>query len=742
MKPNEYDDLLSKIKCSDEFRSRMEEKLSAPAIEVHEYEESVSGTDVITARHSWGRIAAIAAAFVLVCGAVGGGAYYRFSQSDKNNHTEDDSEYGSIYELLKANKDKYKMTVTGCVYDGAVVGFPDGYADTEKFYEFMDALDINNKAKELTKGSSVLDTAFSSGFSSGTEGDVIIPDSFKESAVTVPSEYVWEGDSEVPATFRKMPRHIKFSFGTEDDIRYIFDLYENGCFTWTDNTDGMEKIKYYDNASGAGEKLFYNFEVLYDVEGNDPENWNDVDEEEIKDFISERQMASRLDSSIPPNCALKHEGNKTKMFEIRNSDYIENIILGFEWVRASGFDSSDYYSVNGMSISEGGYMAGYYKGCYAVYKLKEELMSEKLSMIWTDEMMVVSTDVNEIKEELQQVNNETTVQWLEGPTGVPQGRFCYDTIARYYTVSDPESFRNEIVSLEWVCCTNDEVEENTGYQIPQGWYCSYGSYNIGESGYGGKLVLYPGGYINIADTGSFKLANESDIETFDKIFDKYLVMDESSKLAEKIHIGITNYNNLKANFICENDYGNGVTLSVSGYMSYDAKNEKLYMKGDGNLMYQENENTIELIMNGHDKSAFRAVEKETGKHDRFGTYAYSNGYASPPPDNYIYICKSIEGGFAPRMPQNHESDLNCSIREADGNTELYWQGETEEEYYSIVLTEKGQLISYEVVGENYKTVFKLYDYVFDSPDFTMEDVGTIYESIREEQEEEYRSKAN
>ena len=405
MKPNEYDDLLSKIKCSDEFRGRMKEKLRSPAKELNEYEDSVSGTDVITARHSWGRIAARAAAFVLVCGAVGGGAYYRFLQPNKNNHTEVDSEYGSIYELLKANKDKYKMTVTGCVYDGAVIGFPDGYEDSEKFYEFMDMLDINNKANELTKGYAVQNTAFSS----STEGDVVIPESFKELAVSVTPEYVWEGDSEVPGSFKKMPRHIKFSFGTEDNICYIFDLYESGCFTWTDNTEGMEKTKYYDNASGAGEKLFCNFEELYDVEGSDPENWNDVYEEEIKDFINERKMTSLYDSSIPPNFAVKHEGNKTKMFEIKDSEEIGNIILSFEWERASGFDSSDYYSVNGMSISEDGYMAGYYKGYYSVYKLKEDLLSEKLSLIWTTEMMVVSTDTNEIKEELQLVNNETTV---------------------------------------------------------------------------------------------------------------------------------------------------------------------------------------------------------------------------------------------------------------------------------------------------------------------------------------------
>ena len=73
MKRDEYNGFLSRVKCSDEFRSRMQEKLSSPTIEVHEYADSVSGTEVITAKHSWGRFAAAAAAFVLVCGAVCGG---------------------------------------------------------------------------------------------------------------------------------------------------------------------------------------------------------------------------------------------------------------------------------------------------------------------------------------------------------------------------------------------------------------------------------------------------------------------------------------------------------------------------------------------------------------------------------------------------------------------------------------------------------------------------------------------
>ena len=100
MRPNEYNDLLKKIKCSDDFRSRMQQKLSAAPVDTAEYEDSVSGTEVITSRHSWGRIAALAAAFVLVCGAAGGGAYHlaRINNKTKEGtNISETEENASIY---------------------------------------------------------------------------------------------------------------------------------------------------------------------------------------------------------------------------------------------------------------------------------------------------------------------------------------------------------------------------------------------------------------------------------------------------------------------------------------------------------------------------------------------------------------------------------------------------------------------------------------------------------------------
>ena len=116
MRPNEYDDLLKKIKCSDKFRSRMQEKLSSEPVEMTDYEDSVSGIE-IAPKHSWGRVAALAAAFVLVCGAVGGGIYHFNKMKDNPNLVEED-DGASVFEKIKANKDSCMELIRRTKYAG------------------------------------------------------------------------------------------------------------------------------------------------------------------------------------------------------------------------------------------------------------------------------------------------------------------------------------------------------------------------------------------------------------------------------------------------------------------------------------------------------------------------------------------------------------------------------------------------------------------------------------------------
>ena len=82
MKMKDYKRTLDEVKCSDEFREKMENMLSQPAVKMPEgYEDSVDTVDIAPKIH-WTKYASIAAAAVLVIGGAGGGAYYHFANMD------------------------------------------------------------------------------------------------------------------------------------------------------------------------------------------------------------------------------------------------------------------------------------------------------------------------------------------------------------------------------------------------------------------------------------------------------------------------------------------------------------------------------------------------------------------------------------------------------------------------------------------------------------------------------------
>ena len=84
MDQKEYRYHLDNIKCSDEFRKKMEKTLASEPGKIEEYEDSVSSVERI---HTsvFKRYAAMAAALVLVCGAAGT-VWYRASKDKNDTH--------------------------------------------------------------------------------------------------------------------------------------------------------------------------------------------------------------------------------------------------------------------------------------------------------------------------------------------------------------------------------------------------------------------------------------------------------------------------------------------------------------------------------------------------------------------------------------------------------------------------------------------------------------------------------
>lgn len=687
MRPNEYDDLLKKIKCSDKFRSLMQEKLSSEPLEMKDYEDSVSGIE-IAPKHSWGRVAALAAAFVLVCGAVGGGVYHYSKLKDKPapEINEDINNGKSIHDIVKENIDSYDMSEYVWNFSaGANILVREKSDYKDRLFDYLDEL---TTVREVEK----------------------YPNSF---------------------------RSVRFSFSdSESGKRYDFSIRENGYGFWQE-TDGDENavmtppnVESYYYGKNVFDQLFR--VVLSNADSDTVEAMSIASQDEIMGFVSTHLENS--DDKVVFAPWKEAFDSEMDHFRITDKEALINALMNFEWVKIkeSEFIYNNYYEM-GIRISEDGYLmaVGDDPDPYGCYKLKYDEDKEKLvpaikSVLGYDTESRDAT-IEEIKEACRSIVDKPNYSTWEGTIGVPQGGQYYGAIYRYYNMSDPESFINEIASLEWVTCSDKEYEDAS----EKCWYLS--SVNLKESGYLSAPTNKSNSY------KYFKLKNERDKDKIRTIIDKYLTMTDCSQLAEKLRIGLDNYNNLESDYVIEgSDMYSGGYSSLRGHLYYDAKNHKMYMNGEGT--FDGKEVTIETVMNGEDVSAYRIIDKSTGETYREYTYCIVSPMTPRSPAHYVYASKGIEQMLGPVW--SGDPEFNIESRDiGGGKTEYNISGRQGEGYdeinKTIVLTEGGQLISSESNGYS----FRLENYVFDSPDFTMEDVGPIYESIKadqEKQEEEYR----
>lgn len=339
MKRDEYNGFLRKVKCSDEFRSRMQEKLSSPIIEIHEYADSVSGTEVITARHSWGRFAAAAAALVLVCGAVGGGAYQlsRMNGSSMQGSSGDSISTDNIdlnapiYDNIKANKELYSGDIT--LVEDTDVMFRNIGSDIEPFIDCMDQFNMSNEIDQ---------------------------EDFIESARSITINfYEKERNEEIYAVLKQRVEDID-KIGLYYDTFYTFTLYENGCYTMTDNKAG--RTTYHEFVEG--DKVFHDILNMYADEATI----------EIFDRVTHKELESEIMDGFRKGTYDRAyyyiaDENRQEEYTVTGREEFANELMAFEWERAP-IRSGDVNSYDfGFVAAEDGYMQF---GIGRTYKLKNE----------------------------------------------------------------------------------------------------------------------------------------------------------------------------------------------------------------------------------------------------------------------------------------------------------------------------------------------------------------------------------
>ena len=478
MRPNEYNKLMKKIKCSDDFRSRMQEKLSSAAIEVHEYEDSVSGTEVITARQHWGRIAAMAAAFVLVCGAVGGGAYHLSridKQTKESNNISEAVQYASIYTKLKANKELYTGDLT-LTEDTDIMYRMIGF-NIEPFFIYMDRFDTDNMIEE---------------------GDFV-----KSGRNITINFYEKARQEELDAILAQGGVDMdKISLNYE--TFYTFTLYDNGYYTMTDNK--ANRTTYH--CFVEGEKVFNDILEMYD----------DEDTVEQLNTVSETKMKKLLDIGF----ANDNDGkvffypagtDEPIEYAVMNREGLKKSLLRFEWER-SDIPSGDvdlYYL--GFTINADGYMQIFIDGIENNFKLKNDSDLEDFRAVLNKQLVP-----NEFGRE---ASKEDILKLFAGNTGA--SKYMTDTgqfrNEKDCTVTDYESLKNELSDLEWVTCNRDDENIHVFY------------YNVGA-------IISRNGYIislnSMTDPNAYKLKNEDDIEKLCEILDKYIIKNGDTAIYSNI----------------------------------------------------------------------------------------------------------------------------------------------------------------------------------------------------------------
>ena len=411
MRPNEYNDLLCKIKCSDEFRSRMQEKLKeAPATEA-EYEETVSGTEVITQKSRWGRFVAAVAAVVLIGGIAGGGAYHFANINDDTNVEENQVDDSILYEL-KENKNDYdaKIIVWNSTNDNSYATVD---VNKDQFFSYME----NN-------------------------------DAYFE--LPYVSEY--SGNNSISVVFTPVDPDKR-------DLLYQFELFDNGTFNWRKTENGKESIAYYCYEDGNHHynemgQMFVGNEVM--------EEMRKVSREKLEKYLKD------IVNSVTGVAFLNTGGEQSKdiKYEVVDQESLLNDILSFEWETTYSVYGKNIYMLNVdkmnsyFMISDNGYLVLFNGTFNGTYKLSDSsdlaafkafVVEKHLSLAQYDWIVDSST----IKRAFSTQYEGIAVNFYPD-----SGQFTEST---EYVLKDSNGFKKAISSLQWVSCEVDEAEMYQDY---------------------------------------------------------------------------------------------------------------------------------------------------------------------------------------------------------------------------------------------------------------------------------------
>lgn len=328
MKRSDYIKTFDNIRCSEEFRQKMEERLSAARTEVHEYADSVTHLERAPSLNA-GRIAAAAAIFVLI-GGTAGTIYYTATKLPEAGVSQPETE-DIINEMpfpeLKEGFEASELRAYASISD----------PDEDYLEESMD--------------SSQLDKVF--GFFGGLD---------------------WT-ESEISETYDDtMYMWIEFRINTEE--AYVFFMYEDGSARFIkcdgDYSDPSAEYRY----QFAPE----DFLCLHDVLRR-----RSLPDEPEPTVAAPKSVSELLDEYCPDDflkglttAGFMTRGGQTGStitFTFSDMHGLKEKLKSYEWERAESFDYTNVYSTPMGLINEQGYI---YLNGENIFRLADMSKAEEL----------------------------------------------------------------------------------------------------------------------------------------------------------------------------------------------------------------------------------------------------------------------------------------------------------------------------------------------------------------------------
>lgn len=393
MRPNEYDDLLVKIKCSNDFRKRMEEQLSKAPSEASEYEDIVSGTDVIKPR-KWGSFAAMAAACVLVCGAVGGGTYYYKSRGDSK--IVETASIEDIYSVVKSNVSGNNYEIQVLLKSDIQIVMENVVTGKDLFFGYMD----NAPSCDAIDRYSVCET---------------------ENYITI--------------TFH----NISDDYSSDDVQSYSFNVYESGDCIWKEEGFGYSKEYCYRFAEGR--KVYDDIFRMYKP---DDDTMNKI-AGTINDNVRFHLEKYLVNEEKP---VYRYVGDNKVKYRLVDRKGLIDELSSEKWQVATDIYGNDTYDA-GITISSSGYIGINIADWHFCYKLADN-SDDRFRTILEEHLIyddfgsdATDDDINTINNALNDLRDKVLEYRTDGGELTP-GTDC--------SIEDLDGLKKELAALEWVTC--------------------------------------------------------------------------------------------------------------------------------------------------------------------------------------------------------------------------------------------------------------------------------------------------